>query len=104
MSSKIDRAIEELEQMIARRYPTATFAVTRAADEPENVHLVTTVDLEDPDEMLDLVMDRLLELQIDERVPVHVIPIRPPERTLSSAQQPTPRRTPILGSIVSRPA
>jgi hypothetical protein len=103
MSSKMDRAIEELEQTIVRRYPSATFVVTRAADEPENVHLVTTIDIEDPDEVLDLVMDRLLELQIDERVP-HVIPIRPPERTLSSAQPPTPRRTPILGNIVSRPA
>jgi len=30
--------------------------------------------------VLDVVIDRLLELQVDEGIPVHVIPIRPPER------------------------
>ncbi len=76
-------ALEELRNLIAQRYPNASFEVTRDADEPENVDLIATVDLDDPDEVLDLVIDRLVELQVEERIPVHVIPIRTPERVLA---------------------
>jgi hypothetical protein len=78
--SRIDAAIDELEALILSRYPSATFTVGPAADEPGAVHIIATVDLDDPDEVADLVMDRMLELQIDEGLPLHVIPIRAPER------------------------
>ncbi|HEY7060083.1 MAG TPA: hypothetical protein VII06_01280 [Chloroflexota bacterium] len=81
---RISSALDELRGVIACRYPTATFDVVRGHDDPENVHLLATVDVDDPDQVLDLVLDRLLELQVDERLPVYVIPVRTPERLEAS--------------------
>jgi hypothetical protein len=44
------------------------------------VHLTTIVDLDDPDEVLDLVINRMMELQVEDKLPVYVIPVRTPER------------------------
>jgi hypothetical protein len=41
---------------------------------------VVTVDVDDADAVLDIVIDRVMELQIEEGLPVHVIPLRTPER------------------------
>jgi|SRR5437879_178917 len=81
--SKIAAAIRELKTLIQARWPSATFAVSRGEDNAEAVHLNTTVDVDDTDDVLDLVMNRLLELQIDDGLPIHVIPIRPLERVLA---------------------
>ena len=77
LDSRIQAAVSELQQMISQRYPQASFEVTPGQDDPESVHLVSTIDVEDTDEVLDMVIDRLLELQVEERLPVHVIPVRP---------------------------
>ena len=61
-------------------YPTATFAIEQSADDPTAVHLVATVDVDDPDEVVDVTIERELALQQDEGIPVHVIPVRTPER------------------------
>ena len=90
---RIAQALTELEQIIRAHYPSARFAVTRSGDEPENVHLLTTVDLADPDDVVDLVLDRLVEFQVEERIPVYVIPVRTPDRILADrASQPGPER------------
>jgi hypothetical protein len=86
LAPRVHGALDELRGMISQRHPTATFEVGRGHDEPENIHLTAIVDLDDPDEVLDLVRERLLELQVEERVPVHVIPIRTPERVLADLQ------------------
>jgi hypothetical protein len=86
LDPRIQGALGELRGIIAKRYPTATFEVARGHDEPENIHLLTVVDVEDADEVLDLVIDRVVELQVDERLPVHVIPVRTPERIEASRQ------------------
>jgi hypothetical protein len=80
---RVQGAIDELRQTILQRYPDAQFSVTRGPDEPENIHLITTVDLDDPEEVLDLVLDRMIELEVDERIPVYVIPVRTPGRILA---------------------
>src|SRR6266705_3363787 len=93
LDARIQSALDELRSVIAERYPSATFRIARDSEEPENVDLLTTVDLEDPDEVLDLVIERLVELQVDERIPVHVIPIRTPERILADlSAHPRPTR------------
>src|SRR5436309_2917370 len=90
-------ALEDLRLRIRERYPTATFDVSHDPDEPVNVLLTTTVDVDDPDDVLDLVMDRLLELQVEERIPVYVIPVRTPERILAAIKETAskPRGGPI---------
>jgi hypothetical protein len=88
---RVQAALSELRGMILEHYPTATFEVGRDPDHGESIFLYTTVDLDDPDEVGDLVVDRLLELQVDEALPVHVIPLRTPERILAelrSRQEP----------------
>src|SRR2546428_687873 len=35
--------------MILARYPTATFSETRGVDDPENIHLETALDVDEPD-------------------------------------------------------
>ncbi len=73
-------SIHELQRLIRERYPTATFQVQRGADDAESVHLLATVDLEEPDVVMDLVLERMMQLQIDDELSVFVIPLRPIER------------------------
>jgi hypothetical protein len=44
---------------------------------------MATVDVPDTTKVVDAVLDRVLELQIQERLPIHVIPVRPRERVLA---------------------
>ena len=78
---RIQAAIAELRGTIQARYPAATFSVFRGlGDDVEGDYLETTVDLEDTDEVVDLVIDRLVDLQVEEGLPIRVLPVRPPER------------------------
>lgn len=78
------RAVDELIALIKGRYPTASFQVGPGVDDPDSTHIIAMVDTEDPDEVLDLVLEREMALQIDEGIPVYVIPIQPPERSLTA--------------------
>jgi hypothetical protein len=42
--------------------------------------LLAVADVDDPDEVGDLVVERVVALQVDEGIPLHVIPLRTPER------------------------
>lgn len=77
---RIQAAIDEMRAVIAERFPGTTFAVGRR-DDPEGIYPTATVDIDDPDDVVDVFIDRLLTLQIEEGVPLYVIPIRTPERT-----------------------
>jgi hypothetical protein len=81
------QAVAELTGMIKQRYPTASFDVGPAEDDPEVTHITAVVDLDDPDEVTDLVIDRMLELQLEQGIPVYVIPIRTPQRVAALRQQ-----------------
>lgn len=83
--TRISKAIDELQLLIKGRYPTATFEIAKS-DDPNGTYLTTTVDLDDPDEVMDLVIDRLLELQVDEELPVYVLPVRPWARVVQTLQ------------------
>lgn len=83
---RTQQAIEEIRGLISERYPGTHFRLARGDDEPTNIHLITTVDLDDPGEVSDLVSERLVELQVDERIPLYVIPIRTPERIVKELQ------------------
>jgi hypothetical protein len=93
---RIQRAISELKGLISSRYPMATFAVS-LGDDPEGVYLTATVDVEDTDAVMDVVIDRLLELQVDEGLPVYVVPIRPLERVLAEMRRAEAHRGPNFG-------
>ncbi len=72
-------AITELAELISGHYPEATFDVTASPEDTQVVHLYATVDRVDTDDLVDLVIDREMALQ-EQGVPLHVIPLRTPER------------------------
>lgn len=87
---RITQALNELADLIRRRYPDAELQIAPADDAPEFVHLVARVDVDDPEEVAHLVMDRMLEMQIDEGLPIYVIPLRSHARiaAMRAAQKP----------------
>ena len=76
-------AIEELKRLIQRHYPEATFRV-EPGDDPTGMYVLATVDVEDTEAVVAVYIDRLLELQIDEGLAVHVVPVRPLARVQTS--------------------
>lgn len=87
---RVQAALADFEQQIRNRYPDATFDVTYGG-EPDGVYLTATVDREDTLEVLEVIMDRLLEVQVDEYLPVYVIPVRPAgSRYVAEISTPTP--------------
>ena len=77
LPAQMEAALTELRKLIHEEYPDALFAVRRGVDEPESVELVATIDIENRDDILDLVIDRVLAFQIDDGLLIHVIPQRP---------------------------
>jgi hypothetical protein len=76
-------AIDDLSAIIRRRYPLATFTIEGDPEGSDEIFLVATVALEDLDEVTDLVIDRVLDLQLEQELPIHVLPVRPIERILA---------------------
>jgi hypothetical protein len=48
---------------------------------------VTTVDIADTDEVIDVVGDRVLALQVDEGLPIYVTPLRPIQRVIAELRE-----------------
>ncbi|ETW96524.1 MAG: hypothetical protein ETSY2_46225 [Candidatus Entotheonella gemina] len=75
---RVQSAVAELQALIRHYYPGAAFEETHGED-PEGTYLMATVDVEDTDDVVDVYIERLLELQIDEGLSIYVVPIRPLE-------------------------
>lgn len=73
---RLHSALEELRGLILRHYPEARFEISRGIDDPEAVHLIAAVDVDDLDEVVDLVIERMMEIQIEDGLPIFVIPTR----------------------------
>ena len=76
-------AIMELQGLILQHYPNTTFDVVHG-DDPTGIYVLATVDVEDTEAVVDIYIDRLLELQIDAGLTVYVVPVRPLARVLAS--------------------
>ena len=86
LTPRMEEAIHELKGLITARFPQAAFVVEEGFD-PEGIYLVTTVDIADTDEVIAVVGDRLVELQVDEGLPVYVTPLRPIERVVAQLRE-----------------
>jgi len=82
---RVRAAMVELQALIQRHYPAATFRKTLGED-PEGMYLMATVDVEDTDDVVDVYIERLLEFQVDEGLSVYVIPVRPLKRVSVNGQ------------------
>ena len=83
LGSRMRGAIETVRAMIGREYPSATFRLSRGPDDADQVLLWATVDLDDPEEVLDFVGESLWQLEVEEGIILHVIPLKTPERVLA---------------------
>jgi hypothetical protein len=83
---RIAAAVDEFMALIKSRYADASFDVS-TGDDPEGVYVTATVDIDDPDEVTDLVIDRTLQLQIGEHLPVYMVPIRPISRVIDDRRR-----------------
>jgi hypothetical protein len=68
---RIQKALTELKQMIQQRWHDAVFTTERGFD-PEGIYLIATVDVEDTDIVMEAIVGRLVELQVEEGLPVYV--------------------------------
>ena len=93
LTPRMEEALHELKGVITKRFPQAGFVVEEGSD-PKGIYLVTTVDITDTDEVIGLVGDRLVELQVDEGLPVYVTPLRPIERVIADLAEREAARSP----------
>ena len=82
LTPRMQEAVEELKRFITERFPQAVFVVEEGFD-PEGIYLITTVDIADTDDVIAVVGDRLIELQVDEGLPLYVTPLRPINRVIA---------------------
>jgi hypothetical protein len=95
---RIREAIDALREIIRARYPDAAFDVYER-DDPVGVHLLATVDIDDTDEVMDLVLDKLYEIQVEQELPVYVVTAQPLTRV---ARQLRGRKSNLLPASVVR--
>ncbi len=86
LAPRMQRAIEELKGLVRQHYPDASFRVTRSPEDRRVIDLMATVDVPDTDAVMDVVVDRVMQFQIEDRLPLHVIPVRPRERALAMSR------------------
>ena|SRR5579883_3006592 len=77
---RIQSALAELRGMILRGFPDAEIEVRRGED-PDGIYMWVTVDLDDPEPVLDLVLERLQDMRVEEGLPIHVVPLTTPKRS-----------------------
>jgi hypothetical protein len=76
---RIESAINEFTSLISHHYPGTTFT-TYVGDDSGGVFLRAVIDVDDPDEVMNLVIDRLVKVQDEEDVPLYVLPVTTRER------------------------
>lgn len=86
---RVKAALSELQFLILQRYPEAALSVLWG-DDPDGFYLGATVDIDDVDEVLDVVRDRLFEMQVEDELPIYVIPLEPTNRVLKALRSPQP--------------
>ena len=86
LTPAMEKAVNELKGSICERFPQASFVVEEGFD-PKGIYLVTTVDIADTDEVIDVIGDRLVELQVDEGLPIYVTLLRPIQRVIAELRE-----------------
>jgi hypothetical protein len=86
LDSPMQAAIDEIIGRILARYPSTTFTVGDAED-PDGLYIRAEVDVDDPDEVWETFSDRIIDLQVEDGLPIYVVPVRTPDRIAALRQQ-----------------
>lgn len=89
-------AIAELQALILVKYPDTTFTLS-GWDESDGVFVRAVVDVDDPDEVTEIVIDRMVDLLVDDGLPIYVVPVRTPAREAAERRRQQEARS-IFGS------
>jgi len=84
--SKMQAAVDELQQLILARFPSTIFTVGEA-EEPDGVYMRAIVDVDDTDEITAVILDRLADFQIDDNLPIHLVTVPTPERIATARER-----------------
>lgn len=76
ISRREREAVADLKRLLRHRFPDATFEL-KLGGEPDGVYLMATIDHENTFDVIDYISDRLVAVQVDEGLPVYVIPLTP---------------------------
>jgi hypothetical protein len=76
--------VDELKQLILELQPEATFDLGPSGGDPTSIFLRAYVDLPEPFDLFDKISDRVMDIQIEEGIPLHVLPMRLHERARAS--------------------
>jgi hypothetical protein len=99
ITPRMEEAVAELQALIASHYPEATFSVGDG-DDPEGIYLTAVVDVENMRDVIEVFLDRLVDMQVDEELPVFVVPIRPVERSRAMLAE---RQARSVAAVRNRP-
>ena len=94
ITPRAQAALDELQALIAARFPQATFTVHKGY-EPAGIYLVTTVDTDDTDEVVEVFIDRLVDIQVEDGIPVYVTVRQPRERAIARFREQQSRAIPV---------
>ena len=86
ITPRMECAIDEMKGLIAARFPDATFVVYQGY-ESVGIYLEAQVDIDDTDEVMEVFSDRLVDLQVDEGLPLYVVPTQPIERVIAQLEE-----------------
>jgi hypothetical protein len=70
-----------LHELIRPRYLTTTFIVGEVED-PGGVYLRAIVDADDTDEVTEVFIDRMIDRQVEDDLPIYAVPVRTPASSL----------------------
>lgn len=98
IDSRMQDAVAELQDLIRSHYPSTTFTVGEA-DEPDGVYMRAIVDVDDTDDVIEVFLDRLVDFQVDEDLPIYVVPVRTPERIAAFRRQQQETRSRLVTSL-----
>ena len=79
LTPRMEEVIAEMKERILSRFPTTTFEMYQGED-PVGIYLAAIVDTEDLEDVNQLFSSRIVDIQIDEGIPLYVITERTPER------------------------
>jgi hypothetical protein len=79
LDDRMQAAVDEMKHLIASNFPVVEFSVHQG-EESERIHLDAVLDMDETLEVLDLILGRMVELQIEEGLPLVVIPLPTLER------------------------